>query len=265
MGKKMKHKHTIAFFAAALFWLLVWQGLSILVQSQLLLPSPMQVALTLGGLVQQGDFWQSVLYSILRVMGGIGCGVVCGVFLAVVCARWNVIQVLLAPLLAAVKAVPVASFIILAILWLHTTFVPALIAFLIVAPLVLSNVLTGIQNTPQELLEMAEVYRFSLWKKLRAIYIPHCMSYFHAACMTGIGLGWKSAVAAEVITRPKFGVGDRLFEAKMYLEVPEMFAWTVAVVVLSVAVEQLYRFGMRQTVWAKRGLLKDVHSFGAGE
>lgn len=260
----MKHKHTIAFFAAALFWLLVWQGLSCLVQSQLLLPSPIEVCVALGGLVQQGDFWKSALYSILRVMGGVGCGVVCGVVLAVICAKWSTAKVLLAPLLAAVKAVPVASFIILAILWLHTTFVPALIAFLIVAPLVLSNVLTGIQNTPKELLEMAEVYRFSFWKKLRAIYIPHCISYFHAACRTGIGLGWKSAVAAEVITRPKFGVGDRLFEAKMYLEVPEMFAWTVAVVVLSVAVEWLYRFGMQHTVWAKRGLLKDVHSFGEG-
>lgn len=255
-------KDTVAFLGAALFWVLVWQGLSVLVGSQLLLPGPLEVAQSLWELVQQMDFWQSVLLSVVRVMGGLTAGVLFGLLLAVLCARFLLVRRLMAPLVAMTKAVPVASFIILALLWLSASVVPALIAFLIVMPMVLSNTLMGIERTPEALLEMAEVYQFGFWKKLRAIYIPHCVPYVHAASLTGIGLGWKSAVAAEVITRPKFGLGDRLFEAKMYLEVPEMFAWTVAVVVLSVAMERLYRLVIQQTAWAKRGLLRDVHGFG---
>ena len=107
----------------------------------------------------------------------------------------------------------------------------------------------------RDLLEMAQVYQFGPLKTFRAITLPHVLPYLHGAAKSAIGLGFKSAVAAEVITRPVYAMGSRLYESKLYLEVPELFAWTMVILLLSVGTEKMYGFWVSHTAWAKRGLL----------
>ena len=51
----------------------------------------------------------------------------------------------------------------------------------------------------------------------------------------------KAVVAAEVIGVPKMAVGSRLYESKIYLETDSLLAWTLTIVLLSVALEALLR------------------------
>ena len=192
---------------AAAFWLLVWQGISLLVAQELLVPAPLQVARTLGQL-------------------------------AVLTVRFRAADVLLSPLLKIVRAAPVASFIILALVWIRTNTLPAFIAFLMVVPVVWGNVEKGIRETDAGLLEMAKVYRLGWWKTLVRVRIPSVMPYFLAAATTGLGFAWKSGIAAEVICRPAMSIGRQLQDAKVYLETPEVFAWTAVVVALSMVLEK---------------------------
>ena len=97
----------------------------------------------------------------------------------------------------------------------------------------------GIRQTDGKLLEMARVYRLGLGKTLRHIWLPSVKPYFLAACTTGLGFAWKSGIAAEVICSPDRAIGTELRNAKAYLETPEVFAWTVTVVVLSVLLERV--------------------------
>ena len=57
--------------------------------------------------------------------------------------------------------------------------------------------------------------------------------------MVGIGFCWKSGVAAEVIGLANNTIGVHLYNAKVYLETPELFAWTVTIILLSVSIEKL--------------------------
>ena len=147
---------------------------------------------------------------------------------------------LLSPLVAAVKAVPVASFIILALVWLSSRSLSFFIAFLMVFPPVYLNVLEGIRQTDGKLLEMAKVFRVPLWRRMRGIYLPAVLPYFRTAVSLGLGLCWKAGIAAEVIGLPRGSLGEKLYNAKVYFMTPDLFAWTAVIVMVSVVFEKLF-------------------------
>jgi NitT/TauT family transport system permease protein len=134
--------------------------------------------------------------------------------------------------------VPVASFIILALLWVRGGNLSICISFLMVLPIIYNNMLAGFTRVDKSLLEMAAVFRLSNMKKIKYIYIPQVLPYFTAACTTSLGLCWKSGIAAEVIGMPAGSMGNRLYETKLYMDTPEMFAWTVVIVIISFVVEK---------------------------
>lgn len=229
---------------AVVFWLLVWQIASMVLDHtldvNLLLPSPVSALLRLGELALTVPFWRAVGRSFLRIVGGFLLSCFAASLLAVPASRWQWVRELLAPLVAAVKAVPVASFIILALFWLDSSSLTLFISFLMVFPPVYLNVLEGIRQTDQKLLEMARVFRVPLWRQVRGIYLPAVMPYFRTAISLGLGLCWKAGVAAEVIGLPTGSVGEMLYNSKVYYMTSDLFAWTTVIVVVSIVFEKLF-------------------------
>ena len=177
-----------------------------------------------------------------RIVLGYISAVFVGVLLAYGAYKSKFFFELIYPLVSIIKATPVASFIILALVWFKTSYIPSFISFLIVSPIVFSNVYEGIKNTDESLLQMAQVYNFSNFKKLRYIYIPSVLPHFISASLVSVGLSWKSGIAAEVICTPKISIGSMLYNSKVYLETDELFAWTFAVIVMSIMFEKLIAF-----------------------
>ena len=234
-----KARKGFIYLGVAAFWLMAWELISRAIGQEILLPSVTAVAGSLLRLWGTKAFWLSVAASLLRVLLGFCGAVVAGTVLAVLTCRVKLLHTLFSPLLHIVRAAPVASFIILAYFWIETDLLPAFIAFLMVVPMVWANVSQGIRQTDGKLLEMAQVYRLGRSKILRHVWLPSVMPYFLAACTTGLGFAWKSGIAAEVICSPDRAIGSELKNAKAYLETPEVFAWTVTVVVLSVLLERV--------------------------
>lgn len=214
------------------------------VGQELLVPAPVVVLGTLGRLIVTADFWLVTGLSLLRVLAGFAAGVVVGCVAAVLTSRFRVADAVLSPALRVVRAAPVASFVILALVWIPTGRLPAFISFLMVVPVVWDNVAAGIRSQDRDLLEMAAVFRLGAWQTLRRVRVPAVLPFFAAACTTGMGLAWKSGVAAEVIGRPELSIGGQLQDAKIYLETPAVFAWTITVVALSLLLELLLRLAM---------------------
>ncbi len=225
--------------AVAVFWIAVWWGLAVLVRQEILIPSPLAVLQTLWALLPSGTFWGSVAMSLWRILLGFAAALLVGTVLAVLTSRFSVVRALFAPLLHVVRAAPVASFIILALVWINYDIIPAFIAFLMVLPIVWVNVEEGIHRTDPALLQMVAAYRVSAWRRLTALYIPSVKPFFMTACVNGLGFAWKSGVAAEVICHPEWAIGSKLQDAKIYLETPEVFAWTAVVILLSILLERL--------------------------
>ena len=230
---------------AVAFWLLVWQGASMALAAlwpngHLLLASPISAALRLGELAVTAAFWRAIGWSALRIIGGFLLSCCAASLLAVPASRWRWVQELLSPLVAVVKAVPVASFIILALVWLDSRSLSCFIAFLMVFPPVYLGVLEGIRQTDGKLLEMAKVFRVPLGRQVRAIYLPAVLPHFRTAVSLGLGLCWKAGIAAEVIGLPGGSLGERLYSAKVYFQTPDLFAWTAVIVAVSVVFEKVF-------------------------
>lgn len=223
---------------ALAFWLLVWQLLSLQVGLPLLLPAPGKVALRLFELVQTDTFWGNTFHSLLRVVSGIFWGASLGILLGVAC-RNGILNALISPMMTVVKSTPVASVTILVLLWLDRDTVPVLIAGMMVLPAVWAGICAGISQTDSQLLEMSAAYGFSPAKKLLHLYIPSVLPYFRAACGSALGLAWKAGIAAEVLAVPARSMGKMIFESKLYFMTEDLFAWTLAVILLSLLVEKL--------------------------
>ena len=98
---------------------------------------------------------------------------------------------------------------------------------------------TALRAIPSSYHELASVYRLPLWRRIHRIYAPHTLPYFLSACKSSLGLAWKAGIAAEVLALPALSIGKQLNESKLYLETTDLFAWTVVVVLLSLALETL--------------------------
>ena len=237
--KKTK-KSRLAQLAAVGFWLVVWQIAAMAIGQEVFLVSPLQAIGALLELLPQVDFWQRVGFSAGRILLGFGLGAVSSVVLAVAAERWAWVETLLSPVMQLVKATPVASFIILALVWVSGSSLSILISFLMVLPVLYGAVRTGIESVDGQLLEMAEVFRLPLGRRVRAIWLPAVLPAFRQGCSVALGICWKSGVAAEVIGLPDGSIGDALYRAKITLSTGELFAWTFVIILLSAAFEKLF-------------------------
>lgn len=235
----MKNERLQRLLAAALA-VAVWQAASMAVGSSLLLASPVQVAARLAALLPTVSFWQTVFFSLLRIAGGFLLALVLAAVLALAAGRLRVVEILLQPYVLAIKSVPVASFIILALIWLSSRTLPLFIAALMVFPPVYLNVLEGIRRTDASLLEMARVFRVPFSRTLRGVYLPQVLPYFRSAVSAALGLCWKAGTAAEVIALSSGSIGEKLYNAKIYFQTADLFAWTAAIVLISAAFEKLF-------------------------
>lgn len=239
--RKLLHKRWLQSALAVAFWLCVWQAASAAVASSLILASPLAVLKTLAGLVPSAAFWHTVCQSTARILAGFFLGLAAGLALACLSAAFAFVRVLLHPLVLTVKSVPVASFTVLALFWLRDAAnLSMLISFLMVVPVVYANTLEALLSVDAALPEMAKVFRLGAVRTARYIYAPAAAPGVRAACRVGLGLCWKSGVAAEVIGITSGSLGEMLYNAKLLLSAADLFAWTLVIILLSFGFEKLF-------------------------
>lgn len=239
MKTNNKTKNLIKNTAVVIFWLAVWQIVYMIIGRDILFASPADTLKALLDMCVSAVFYQTIALSFVRIAVGFLIGSAVGILLGIATGFSTILYTMLKPIINIVRAAPVASFIILALAWMRSGEVPVFISFLTVTPIVWSNLSEGIASVDNKLLEMAKIYEYSAATKLKKIYIPSVLPYIKSAAVTGVGFAWKSGVAAEVIGNPRFSVGSKLYEAKIYLETPQLFAWTAVIIVLSVLFEKI--------------------------
>ncbi|MDI9460963.1 MAG: ABC transporter permease [Saccharofermentanales bacterium] len=223
---------------AVLFWLAVWGLFALLVGQELLVPQPYLVLERLWLLAGRSSFYLNLLHSLYRICLGFLLGTVLGAILAYLTTANPWAGAIIEPLMSVIRSTPIASIIILLLIWLSPTGVVISCVVLIVLPVMWSNFVAGINYRDPQLEEVADLFGFSRWKRWRYLRVPAILPFFFAAVQTGLGFAWKAGVAAEVLSIPRHAIGTRLYDAKIYLETADLFAWTFVVILLSIALEK---------------------------
>ena len=239
-----KGKIYVKKFIILLFWLGVWQILAMCVDNVLLVVTPLQALRALFIQAGQAEFWRSAFGSMWRIALGFLLGAVLALFLAAVSYRYKITEEVLRPFMVFCKAVPVAVFAVLILIWWGSSMLAVAICFLVVFPNIYLNTLEGLKSADRGLLEMAEVFRLPYGTRFFYIYRPALKPFLLSAFQLSLGMCWKSGVAAEVIGTPDHSIGGALYLAKIYLDTADLFAWTVVIVVLSVLFEKIIFYGI---------------------
>ena len=224
-----------------LFWLVVWEVANALIESNLIIVSPRETFARLFALGQTADFWSSIGTSLGRIMQGFFLALGAGIVIASISARSKIFHRLMLPAINTINAIPIASFTILALMAMRSSSLPVFVAFVTVLPIVYYNTHKGIVSTDPLLLEMANVFNVPPWKKVVYIYLKTVAPYVLSAANAGIGFAWKSGIAAELIGFVRGTIGANLHIARTSLLTADLFAWTIAIVLLSYLMEKAFR------------------------
>ena len=220
--------------------LCLWQGASMLPYGSILIASPWDVLVRLAELCKDADFWQSLFRTFWHICAGFIAGGVVGAVCAAGASKSRFVEAILQPYVFTIKSVPVASFIVIALVLISSKSLSVFISFLMVFPVMYGNLLQGIKSRSAELAEMASVFKISPLKRFLYIALPHIKPYLISGCSTSLGLAWKAGVAAEVIGIAGGTIGEALYMAKVHFDTAELFAWTVVIVILSIGFEKLF-------------------------
>lgn len=223
-----------------IFWLAVWQAASVAVHNSIILVGPADVAKALVQGILSPDFWRTIGLSFGKISLGFLMAFAGGIAVGSLAYWLSFIRELLEPVIMLMKSVPVASFVILALIWIGSKNLSILISFMVVFPMIYESTIAGLNSTDPKLLEMARVFSMTPLKKILYIYRPALLPYLITGCRSALGMGWKSGVAAEVIGVPAHSIGEKLYMAKIYLSTADLFAWTLVIILISAASERLF-------------------------
>lgn len=229
-----------------LFWLGVWQAAAVLTDNPILLTGPVRVLHALVENLLRPDFFPVVFHSLAGIGLGFFLALFTGMLLGAVACRMVLVEEVLSPVMAVLKSVPVASFVVLLLIWFGAGRLSFLISFLIVFPNVYVNTIAGLKCTDRKLLEMARVFGMSRGRKLFYLYRPALLPHLESCLRISLGMSWKSGVAAEIIGLAESSLGERLYMAKIYLDTAGLFAWTITTVLVSFLFEKAVLWLFRQ-------------------
>lgn len=245
-NNKNKSKKTfLAKTAAVLLALAVWQAVAMLIDSELILVTPIEVIKRLFTVWREPGFFASIAFTSSKIILGFLAAFFIGIGLGALAGRFRVAEILLWPWMLTVKSVPIASFVLIILLFVSSADISVFISFLIVLPIIYTNVLSAIKSTDSKLLEAAKLFGTPAKYRLLYIRLPQIKPYLISASSVGCGLAFKAGVAAELIGIPTGSIGEALYNAKIYLNSTDLFAWTVIIILMSVLFEKLFIFLLR--------------------
>ena len=220
-------------------WIILWSVLVLIINNDIVLVGPVQIILALVHNACESEFYLSILMSLLRIMTGFVAGLLVGGILGIVGYKVKLVKDILEPFMVTIKAIPVASFVVLLLIWAGSSKLSFFISFLMVLPQIYTSMVAGLESVDPLLIEMADGFNYNLWEKAVYVYKDSVSPFLESAVKISIGLAWKSGVAAEVIGLSDHSLGSRIYMSKIYLDTANLFAYTLVVILLSFFFEKL--------------------------
>lgn len=233
IDKKTTGVHALTRCAPVAFWLVVWQVASMLDSSGILLCGPFDALLALCRLSNTQTFWNSIWFSTLRIVAGVLLGYIIAGALAAASWHMSTVRILLQPALLAIKSTPVACIVVILLIWTGAANVSVITVLLLVVPAIYFALCTGLDNMDAGQRDLFEIFGARGRRRFFALIWPAVLPYLQAASSTVLGMSWKAGIAAELIGVPAGSLGERIYQAKLLLETPDLFAWTFCVICLS--------------------------------
>lgn len=221
--------------------IMIWKGASLIYANEALLPSPESVVLSLLEAFQSPDFIKIICYTLLRGFTGFILSLIMGMIFGTLAGMSRYVEKSLSPLLTVMKSTPIMSIMLLLLIWFGTEKTPIFAGFMVSFPIIYTNMMQGTKNVDRSLIEMAKIYGIDPIHIIKDIYFPSTAPFLFAGIASAFSIGWKVTVGAEVLSQPKYAIGSKMWESKLFLEIDALLAWTISAILLSFFIEVIIK------------------------
>lgn len=228
-----KLKNKSAFLLLFCVIIILWKILSVFVGKEVIVPSPESTFHKMVQIIMGKDFFVIVLSTIIRTLVSFFLSLVLALILGLLSFISKRVSFVVDPIVSIIRSTPTMAIIILALIWLGGEKSPIFIGFIVVFPILYSNVVEGFNNIDVNLIEMAKIYDVSKKEIVTNIYIPSIRNYLLAGINAALGLNFKVMISAEVMGQPKYAMGTNLFIQKINLEMSGVFAWAIILILIA--------------------------------
>jgi taurine transport system permease protein len=236
------------------WWLVTYAGFI----KPLFLPSPMGVINALVTMLKDGftgvSFWEHTWISTLRVFGAFLLACVIGIPLGIAMGMSPFARGVFDPPIEFYRPIPPLAYLPLMIIWFGIDELSkVLLIFLsVLAPLVL-GARAGVRSAAIEQIHAAYSFGATRWQVIRMVVLPAAMPEIFTAMRVGIGFGWTTLVAAEMVAATS-GLGYTVLSASRFLQTDIVIMGIVVIAIIAYAFDHLVRFVERRVVpWKGRG------------
>lgn len=243
--KNKNFKEFLYTLLSIIILVICWKVLAIVVDKEILVPSPEGTLIELIRMIQSPNFVLSVTNTLIRALSGFMLALAAGIFLGMLGGFFKPMYYLLRPLVLINKAVPTMAMILLALIWLESEKAPILVGFVVIFPVIYENVVEGIRNVDVKLVEMMKIYEIDRLGRLKDLYIPSIKSYLYGGMIAAMGLNLKIIIAAEVLSQPRISMGTSFQIEKANLNTAGVFAWLIITIVIAGILEQTLKIAKK--------------------
>src|SRR5213593_2143962 len=237
----MKRFLLVAAFFAALMCL--WEAAyRVKIWSPVLLPSPGQVVTYLEGATADGTLAKATVITMRRLLLGYLVGLVLGLPLGLVTARWKLFGDTIGTLALGLQTLPSVCWVPLALLWFGQT--EAAMLFVVVMGTLWSVIIatdTGVRNVPpiyrRAALTMGSKH-LHIWFK---VILPSALPFIVSGMKQGWAFAWRSLMAAEIIVTilTGFGLGHLLHYGRELHAMDQVLGIMFVIVVIGLVADKI--------------------------
>jgi NitT/TauT family transport system permease protein len=206
---------------------------------RILIASPQDTLATFAGMAKSGELLGQITLSGSRMMAGLLIGIPTAISVGLLAGIFPTIYDAMRPVLSLLLGIPAVILVVLAMVWFGTgSAVPIFVVALLVFPGVYLNTADGWRSIDMHLLEMAKIYKSSAMNTLRHIIIPGLAIPISTAVSLAAGSSVRITIMAELLGSNQ-GIGSSLALARVNINTPKVFAWTLVCVIVIILNDQL--------------------------
>jgi NitT/TauT family transport system permease protein len=229
-----------------IWWLLSGQF------GEYLFPSPGRVLRGLVSIIRGGELWVHVWASLYRIGLGFAAACLVSLLAGFLIARVRLASMVVRDITAILNSTSVFVWMVLAMIWFGLTDrAPIFTTFMITLPVMLSNIIEGVENVDRKLLEMSRVYKLSELDRFMHITVPSSIPYLVAGMKVGFALGLRVSVVSEIFGVTS-GIGYMMNFSRDTLRTDMVFVWALVLIVVMVIVDKLLFESLSRRVSAWR-------------
>lgn len=211
----------------------IWLIAASLIDNAIVVPSLFDVISALLDIITRQDFYHIVFNSVLRTLIAVGISFLTALMIATVSYFCELFEDFFHIIYVILKTIPTIAIMIICLLWFGRNGSVIMIVFLVVFPIIYSNLLYAYKHIDNSLILNTKTYEDEFLIKLRRIYLPLIKANMFESIKSTLSLGFKVTVMSELMSQVSIGIGHELYFAKINLMMTDIFAWTFIMVVVS--------------------------------